>query len=78
MVDSLELETHFAGDHRVVGVAVSAVVATGGQDTVQQGSAGDHEIQLVPVTGSGVPPRHSVVRFRGEERVCGAEVMEGA
>ena len=41
MVDSLGSETHFAGDHRVVGVAVSAVVATGGQDTVQQGSAGE-------------------------------------
>ena len=72
------METHFAGDHRVVGVAVSAVVAMGGQDTVQQGSAGDHEIQLVPVTGSGVLSRTSVVRFRGEERVCDAEVMEGA
>ena len=50
----LGMETHFAGDHRVIGVAVSAVVAAGGQNTVQQGSAGDNEIQLVPVTRSGV------------------------
>ena len=54
------METHFAGDHRVVGFAVSAVIAAGGQDTVQQGSADDNEIQLVTVTRSGVPPGHSV------------------
>lgn len=49
-VDSLGLGTHFAGDHRVVGVTVSAVIAAGGVDTVQQESAGDNEIQLVLVT----------------------------
>ena len=62
----------------MVGVAVSAVIAAGGQDTVQQGSAGDNEIQLVPVTRSGVPPGHSVVGFCGEERVCDVEIVEGA
>ena len=72
------METHFAGDHRVVGVTVSAVTGAGGQDTVQQGSVGDNEIQLVPVTRSGVPPGHSVVGFCGEDRVCDAEMVEGA
>lgn len=77
-MDSLGVEADFAGDHGVVGVAVSAVITAGGQDTVQQGSAGDNEIQLMPVTRSGVPPGHSVVGFCCKERVCDAEVVEGA
>ena len=72
------MEMHFAGDHTAVGVAVSAVIAADGQATVQQGSADDNEIQLVQVTRSGVPPGHSVVGFCCEERVCDAEVVEGA
>ena len=72
------MQTHFAGDHRVIGVAVSAVIAASGQDTVQQGSAGANEIQLVPVTRSGVPPGHPVVGFCGEECICDAEVVKGA
>ena len=77
-MNSLGMETHFAGDHRMICVTVSAVIAAGGQNTVQQGSAGDNEIQLVPVTRSGVPPGHSVVGFCGGEHVCDAEVVEGA
>lgn len=32
----------------------------------------------MPVFGSGVSPGHSVVRFRGEEFVCNAEIVDGA
>ena len=35
---------------------------------------GGDEIQLVPVTGSGVPPGCPVMRFAEEESVAGAEV----
>ncbi|KAL8583099.1 hypothetical protein ACOMHN_008537 [Nucella lapillus] len=36
------------------------MIAACSEDTVQQGSSSDDEIQLVPVTRSGVPPGHSV------------------
>ena len=65
-MDSLRLKTHLAGDHRMISVAVSTVVAACSEGTVQQGSSSDDEIQLVPVTRSGVPPVHNMVGPCGE------------
>ncbi len=47
----------------MVSVIVGAVVATGSENAVQQGFSGNDRIQLVPVTGSGVMPGHSVAGF---------------
>ena len=47
----------------MVGVTVSAVIAASNEDAVEQGSAGESEIQLMPMTGSGESPRYPVVRL---------------
>ena len=62
---------------REVGVAVSTVKAAHHQHLVQQGSSGDDEVQLVPVTRSGVPPGHPVVGLGGEEGVVKTQVVVG-
>ena len=77
-MDLFGLKAHLAGHHGVVGVTVRAVVAACREDTVQRGSSGEDEIQLVPVAGPGVSPGHSAVWFCGEECVGCTEVMEGA
>ena len=47
----------------MVGVTVSTVIAASDEDAVERGSTGDSEIQLMPVTVSGVSPRYPVVRL---------------
>ena len=44
---------------------------------VDLGPPGDDEVQLVPVPGPGMSPRHSVVGLGGEEGVSDCEVEEG-
>ncbi|GFR79270.1 scavenger receptor class F member 2 [Elysia marginata] len=55
-----------AGEQRVVGV-----VAASTDDTVQTRLSYDVEIQLVPVSRSGMPSGHSMVGLCGKECVCG-------
>ena len=59
----------------MVGVTVSAVKTASNENTVERGSSGDNEVQLVPVVGSWVPPGYSVVWFGVVERVGYTEVM---
>ena len=49
----------------MVSVTVGAVMAAGDEETAQQWSSGDDEIQLVPMTRSWVSPGYSVDRFYG-------------
>ncbi len=47
----------------MVSVTVGTMVAASSENAVQQGSSSNDKIQLVPVTGSGVTPGHSVAAF---------------
>ena len=62
-VDTFGLKAYFSAHQRVVGVAVSALVTTGTEDTADEGPSSDNEIQLVPVVGSGVAQGYLVVRL---------------
>ena len=49
-VDLFGLSMHLAANQRMVDVTVSAVVTVSNKDTVERGSSGGNEVQLVPVT----------------------------
>ena len=56
----------------------SSVVTASTEDAVEQGSLGDNEVQLVPVTGSVVLPGYYVSMLGGEQCLGYVEVMERA
>jgi len=71
-------ETHLAAGQGVVSITVGAVVGASDKHLVKEASPDDHEVQLVPVLGHGVPPGDSVVWLGREECVGDAEIMVGA
>ncbi len=64
--------------HGVVSVAVCTVVASSEEDTVKSSLPGDDLVQLVPVFGSWVPLRDSVLWFGVEEGIGDAKTVVGA
>jgi len=54
------------------------VKGTRAEHLVKLGLSGDDKIYLVPVFGSGMSPRRSMVELGGEEGVGNAQVKGGA
>ena len=59
-------------------VAVSALVAASELYFGQYRSPGEDHVDLVPMLGSGVPPRHFVLGFAVEECIADAQTVVAA
>ena len=59
----LRLKTHHAADQQVVRIAVSTVIAVIVNHVVQCGPPSDHQVKLMPMIGSEMTPRYSMLRL---------------
>ena len=72
----LRPKSDLAGYKGMVGITVSAVIAPRVKDSAEVRSSGDDEVELVPVAGTGVSPRHFLQLLTLEEGVCDTQAMD--
>ena len=76
VVNLLRPKSDLAGYKGMVGITVSAVIAPRVKDAAEVRSSGDDEVELVPVAGTGVSPRHFLQLLTLEEGVCDTQAMD--